>query len=145
MTPPPTPEESVAHLDIEEKVKEAMVKDVVTVQPTATISEVAALMDEKRIGSVVVTEQGQIVGIISERDFVRLARIQPDFSQPVREHMTKPVVTCNASDRIIDALRLMKSKRVRHLPVIDDDDKLVGIVSLRDLIAKSQLTALYLV
>lgn len=109
---------------------------VVTTRPEATVAEVARLLKRERIGAAVVTdEDGNVAGIISERDLVRAL---PDHGAAVMEKraaelMTRPVVTCAPEDTIEDVMRKMTDGRFRHLPVLEDG-KLAGIVSIGDVV-----------
>lgn len=127
------------------EVRKVMVKKVVTVSPKQKLAEAARLMERKRIGSVVVTKDSRVVGIITERDFIRIASAGYDTKKSlVGDYMTRNPLVCKPSTKIIEVLGLMSKKRVRHLPVVAGNRKLVGIVTLRDLAAASNLIALYL-
>jgi len=126
--------------DILNEVREIMVTDVVTVTPDQSIMEAAKLMEEKGIGSVIVVQNNKVVGIITERDFLRLAAAGHDArTTMVRDGMTKPPVVCEPSMRITDAYAVMRNRRVRHLPVVEKNGELVGIVGFRDLITHGRL------
>ena len=113
--------------------------DVETIQTTATVYEALKLMDEKRIGCLIVmTKQGVLSGIVSERDCVRKAVI-PDrdlHELQVRQIMTpKKRLICVTPADPVDACRaVMTDKRVRHLPVVTKQGKLTGILSIGDLV-----------
>jgi len=129
-----------------DKIQEIMVRKVVTIGPEADLATAARRMTKKGIGSIAVVEEGRLVGIITESDFMRYASIGLDMGKArVGSHMRKRVVICHPSCRIWDALMIMKKRKVRHLPVTTKAGKLLGIVSLRDLIAASQLTSIYLI
>ena len=109
---------------------------VATVRPTTTVNGALDKLAEQNIGALIVTEaDGEIVGIISERDIVRaLPQRGPEvLNAEVREIMTSPLVTATPHTDVVDAMRSMTDKRVRHLPVLDDDE-LVGIVSIGDIV-----------
>ncbi len=109
---------------------------VVTVAPTATLSEAAALLSERRIGALVVTGAGRrITGIVSERDIVRMLARQgaKALDMPLTEVMTRKVVTCAASDTISAIMERMTAGKFRHIPVVEDD-RLAGIVSIGDVV-----------
>jgi len=126
--------------DILNEVKEIMVTEVVTITPDQSVTEAARLMEEKRIGSVIVVENNKVVGIITERDFLRLAAAGYDAkTTKVEDGMTKPPVVCEPSMKIADAYSLMRNRRVRHLPVVGKNGQLVGIVGFRDLITHGRL------
>jgi CBS domain-containing protein len=122
-----------------------MVRRVVTARPTSTLTEVARLMRKNRIGSVIVIEGGKPVGIVTESDFIKLVARGTDMKNALaKDYMKKNVVTCEPSISVIDALMVMRSEKVRHLPVVDRR-KLVGVISLRDLIAATQFSSFYLI
>lgn len=109
---------------------------IVTIGPTATVSELVELLDRHRIGAVVVTaDEKTIDGIISERDVVRaLASDGPDaMSMSLDRFMTTDVRTCSSTDELRNIAEKMTTGRFRHLPVVDDGE-LVGIVSIGDVV-----------
>ncbi|MCI5095419.1 MAG: CBS domain-containing protein [Rhodobacteraceae bacterium] len=113
---------------------------VVTIAPDACIADAAALLAEKRIGTVVVSSDGEAAeGILSERDIVReLAKSGGGcLDQSVDNYMTKKLVTCTSETRIEEVLQQMTDGRFRHMPVVEND-KLIGIVTLGDVV-KAQL------
>ncbi len=117
---------------------------VVTVEPTVTVSQAAEVLASKRIGTVVVSEDGgqTAVGILSERDIVRelAASGSGCLLKPVRSYMTRELVTATLQDSVQDVLSQMTEGRFRHMPVLEDG-KLVGIVTLGDAV-KAQLAEL---
>jgi CBS domain-containing protein len=109
---------------------------VTTAGPSATLLEIAAKLSAKRIGAIVVVDpQGEVVGIISERDIIRaLAADGPDsLTSSVAEVMTKQVVTCQETDTLDELMAMMTARRFRHLPVLTDG-ALVGIISIGDVV-----------
>jgi len=121
------------------RVKEIMITNVVTTSPDSTLVEAAKIMEEKNIGSLVVIDRERVVGILTERDFLRMAAKGYDSrSSKVLDGMSKPAVTCEPTTTITEAFVLMRTHKVRHLPVIEKE-QLVGIVSLRDLISVGKL------
>jgi CBS domain-containing protein len=115
-------------------VGEAMTKDVLTVDPSASIGEAAEKMQAANVGAVVVLEDlVRIVGIITERDLMRAvaARARPAEAR-VRQWMTADPVTIEPDLPLEEALGLMFDRHFRHLPVVKEGRPL-GIVSLRDL------------
>ncbi|HID04750.1 MAG TPA: CBS domain-containing protein [Candidatus Caldiarchaeum subterraneum] len=116
-------------------VGEIMSSPVVTAKPQASVREVLELMEGKYIGAVIiVSEDGRPVGILTERDIIRLFLVKGDkiLNSPVSEVMSKPLVTCSPKTPIAEALRVMHTNNIRRLPVVDGD-KLVGIVTQRDI------------
>ena len=106
------------------------------IAPDAVIADVLHSLAFEDVGALVVSSDGsRVEGIISERDIVRgLRTIGPDLlSKRVRDVMTAKVITCVPDDRAAGIMALMASKHVRHLPIVTDG-KLVGMVSIRDLL-----------
>ena len=120
----------------------------ITIAPDANVTELLRLLAEHRIGAVIVSADGtHIDGIVSERDVVRAMAADPDAGttggvrpKPVSAIMTAEVRTLGPDDTVDDAMQIMTSSRIRHLPVLDGD-ALVGIVSIGDVV-KSRLAAL---
>jgi CBS domain-containing protein len=109
---------------------------VETVAADETLGTVVALLAERRIGAVVVSQPSRpIAGIVSERDIVRmLARHgAATLALPVSEAMTRDVVTCRETDTLDELMSRMTEGRFRHLPV-EDNGQLVGIVSIGDVV-----------
>jgi len=93
------------------------------------------LMADKNIGALPVVDNGQLVGMISERDYTRKVSLKGKSSKqtPVREIMTDDVITVNVTDTVSECMRLMTDSRIRHLPVVEGE-KMIGLVSLGDLV-----------
>ena len=110
--------------------------EVVSVPPTATVHEAARRMNERSIGGLVVLADGVLTGIFTERDVLRRVVVpgRPPAGTTVAEVMTTPVITCSASTRIEECAELMTSRRIRHLPVVDDG-AIGGMVTIGDLLA----------
>ena len=111
-------------------------KSPMTVTPEATVFEAIQVMVDQRVGAVAVTVDDKLVGIFSERDvMIRIVHkgIDPK-GLTVADVMTSDVKTVPASTSISEATHVMAEYRIRHLPVIDDAGKLLGMVSLRYLL-----------
>ena len=112
-------------------------REVLTIAPAATVFEAVKLMDEKNVGSLVIlNSRGRIAGIFVERDALQRVLLagKSARTEPVQAVMTRKVI-CALPDMTVDqCLALMTEKRVRHLPVIDKEQKLVGLVSMGDLV-----------
>lgn len=110
--------------------------EVVTMVAAESALNAARLMNERGIGSVVVTEGDAVVGIFTERDVLR--RVVAEQRNPAEvtlgEVMTTPVITCRSEARIEECMALFTEKRVRHLPVVDDES-LRGMITSGDLLA----------
>jgi CBS domain-containing protein len=107
--------------------------NVVTIHPEQSVKDAVILLAKHDIGVlVVVNEAGELAGIISERDIIRVAARGEDvLSQAVSQVMTKDVITGVPQDELTSVAHTMTEKRFRHLPIIDKG-KLVGIISIRD-------------
>jgi CBS domain-containing protein len=111
-------------------------REVVTTQPHRTLSEVAAVLAEKGIGAIVVSDASRaVLGILSERDIVRaIARGgAAALGEPVSRHMTAKVTTATEDMSVNDVMELMTHGRFRHVPVVTDG-KLIGLVSIGDVV-----------
>lgn len=117
---------------------------VITIAPDAAVSEAAALLSSRRIGSVVVSTDGgtTVAGILSERDIVReLGRRGPVcMADTVGELMTKSIVTCSVDETAVAVLQKMTDGRFRHMPVMKDG-QMVGLISIGDVV-KARLSEL---
>lgn len=108
---------------------------LVSVTPTTTVLEAVMLMAEKGIGALLVMEGETMVGIISERDYVRRVALfeRSAFATTVGEVMTADVITISPKDGTQYCMQLMTDKRLRHLPVVEDG-QLIGLLSIGDLV-----------
>ncbi len=116
---------------------------VLSVKPTDSVSDAIKLLSEKRIGSVVVSANGESLdGILSERDVVRELgrRGAAVLAEPVSALMTAKIVTCNESDSADQILQMMTDGRFRHLPVMREG-KMIGLISIGDVV-KARLSEL---
>lgn len=106
-----------------------------TVPPHVSVRDVLQLFIEKRVGALPVVDGGRLVGIISERDYIRKVALSSELSleSPVEKIMTTHVLFVRPDQSLDDCMALMTDKRVRHLPVMDGE-RLVGIVSIGDLV-----------
>ena len=110
-------------------------QDIWFVSPEAKALDALHLMADKNIGALLVLEGQDLVGIVSERDFVRLISRSKVFNSdaPVNELMTKVLYTVTPDDTMENCMSLMTQKHIRHLPVLDKG-KLVGIISIGDVV-----------
>jgi CBS domain-containing protein len=118
---------------------------VATITPHATVRTLLAQLAEYGIGAMVVSDSdGALQGIVSERDVVRALQAEGDgiLDGPVSSIMTADVHTCGPSDTVVDMARAMTERRIRHVPVLADN-QLVGIVSIGDIVKQriDELTA----
>jgi CBS domain-containing protein len=110
-------------------------QDIWSITPDTLVIDALKLMAEKRVGALLVIEAGQVVGIISERDYARKVSLLGKSSKttPVREIMTQKVVYVRPEQTIEDCMALMTDKRIRHLPVLADN-QLIGVISIGDVV-----------
>ncbi len=109
---------------------------VATARPDSKLSEIIAKLAQKKIGAmVIVGDNGEVVGILSERDVIRqlAERGEAALSEPASKSMTTSVISCQESSTLEEMMELMTQGRFRHVPVIEDG-ALVGIVSIGDIV-----------
>ncbi len=120
-----------------ENILQSKGRAVHTVAARATIAEAVEILNSRRIGAVVVTDGGKVVGIVSERDVVR--HLGTDWAglagRPVSDVMTRDVVTIGRRASIDEVMEQMTERRIRHLPVVEGTE-LVGIVSIGDVVKR---------
>ena len=106
-----------------------------SIAPNSMVFDAIQLMADKNVGALPVVDNGQLVGMISERDYTRKVALKGRSSKdtPVREIMSHEVVTVNVADTISECMRVMTDSRIRHLPVMEGK-KIVGLVSIGDLV-----------
>jgi CBS domain-containing protein len=114
--------------------------EVLRIDGEATVLEAVAQMVENNVGSLLVTEDGEVTGIVTERDYLRRVTLEGRTEEsPVREIMSAPLVVATADTSIDECMALMTDRRIRHVPVVDSGD-VVGLVSIGDLVKfKSKL------
>ncbi len=116
-------------------VNDVMTRTVETIGPDATLEQAAARMNERGIGALPVRDGDRLIGMITDRDITvrAMAKGLDPAQATVREAMTQGVIVCHQVQTIRDAADLMERYRIRRLPVLNNEDHLVGIVSLDDL------------
>lgn len=124
------------------KCSDIMTKDVVTSTPEATIMEVAQLMKEEDIGPVLIVDNEQnntLIGIVTDRDIVLkvIADGQDPRTTRVGDAMSKKLVTCRADDDVDVAMQAMAQFQLRRIPVVEDNMRLVGIISQADVATRA--------
>ena len=111
-------------------------KEVYSILSTNTVYEALTVMSEKNIGAILIIEEGILNGILSERDYARKIVLKAKSSKNafVSEIMETDIVTVKPSDNLEFCMELMNAKRVRHLPVLDNDGVVIGIISISDVV-----------
>ncbi|WP_264565582.1 CBS domain-containing protein [Flavobacterium sp. N3904] len=110
-------------------------KEVYSIVSTITVFEALRVMGEKNIGAILVIEDGALKGILSERDYARKIVLKDKSSKktPVSEIMERDVLTVKPSDNLDYCMELMSKRRIRHLPVIENET-IIGLVSIGDVV-----------
>jgi CBS domain-containing protein len=120
-----------------ENILQSKGRAVTTVTSGSTIAEAVTLLNTQRIGAVVVTDNGKVAGILSERDVVR--HLGSDWTalaqRPVSDVMTKNVISASRFATVADVMERMTQHRIRHLPIVENGE-LVGIVSIGDVVKR---------
>jgi CBS domain-containing protein len=123
-----------------DQIEEIMNKEVATTKPDAPLVAAARMMLDRKIGCVVVVEREKVVGIVTESDLVKCAALGHDPNHTlVKDIMKSPAVTCTPEAPVEEAYAHMRRNNIRHLPIVDKDRTLVGIVTLKDLISYGKL------
>jgi CBS domain-containing protein len=109
--------------------------EVLSVSPELSVFDALGVMAEKNVGALLVVEGGRLAGIFSERDYARKVILKGKASRetPVRDIMTSHVLYVRPEQTVDDCMALMTDKRVRHLPVLDEE-RLVGVISIGDVV-----------
>ncbi len=118
------------------KVGDVMTKDVICINRHSSVHEAASLMRHHKIGSIVVVSGQDVKGILTEGDIVRkiVAEGRDPENTSVSEIMSAPVIVIKTDEEIESAARYMKKKGVKRLPVINEEGKLMGIISETDIV-----------
>jgi CBS domain-containing protein len=116
------------------KVSDVMSGRPFCVSPDTPVSEAAEVMEREDIGAIPVLDGEQLTGVITDRDIVirAIAKGKDPRGMPVREIWTRDVITVTPDAKLSDAMKLMASHQVRRLPVVDDENRLVGVVAQAD-------------
>jgi CBS domain-containing protein/anti-sigma regulatory factor (Ser/Thr protein kinase) len=122
----------VEELGYELKVGQVMTTDVVTFSPETTILEALDVIKQHRISGAPVTVDGKLVGIISMEDLIRALR-DGRIDRSVSNYMSKDLITVKAMEKVVDALKVFAKTKVGRLPVVDENDKLVGLLTKGDI------------
>ena len=114
---------------------EKAIKEIISVESDRPVVDALIIMAEYRIGALIVLQKKKMVGIISERDYASKIVLKGRSSKDtlISDIMTKDVLTLNAGDSFEKGLQIMTDKRIRHLPVMKDEE-VIGVLSLGDLV-----------
>lgn len=111
---------------------------IISITPNRSVYDALVILAEYKIGALAVIKDGELVGILSERDYAREVVLKGRSSQTtlVGEVMTSPVITAKADDTVETAMDIMLEKRIRHLPVVDQG-KMLGMLSIGDVLKET--------
>jgi CBS domain-containing protein len=114
-------------------------KPLVSVGPDDTVFTALTLLAQHDIGALVVLDRGKLVGIFSERDYARKIVLKGKTSKdtPVREIMSEKVCCVTLEETVEECMALMTEQRIRHLPIIGEGDRVLGILSIGDLVKET--------
>lgn len=118
------------------KVLEGKGSEVLTIDAEATVFEAIKRMVDANVGALLVTDGGRVVGIVTERDYLRRVTLEGRTEKEtlVREIMTSPLVYVTPETSVEECMAVMTERRIRHLPVFAEGRDLVGVVSIGDLV-----------
>ncbi|WP_262696169.1 CBS domain-containing protein [Kordiimonas aquimaris] len=117
------------------KILEAKESEIISLEETVSVLDVAKLLGERRIGAIPIMKKGKLCGIISERDVVRGLAIRGGdvLKDSVKTLMTKAVVTCSTDQSVGQIMTMMTERRIRHVPVVEKGE-LLGMISIGDVV-----------
>jgi len=114
--------------------KDIMTKSVIAVDVSLTVNEAAKMMEDAKVGAVIVMENNTPVGIVTDRDFaVKIVAHAYQITTPIKQIMSSPLIATSPDETILMAADLMHTRNIRKLPVIDND-QVVGIITSTDLV-----------
>lgn len=116
------------------KVSEIMSRRVVTAKGDEKLSDIAEKMIQSKVSSVVVVSDGKVAGIVTEKDFVKFFALRVDYDSKISDYMTREVIVVREDASLNEAKNIMVSNNIRHLPVVDRDNNLVGMITVRDIV-----------
>lgn len=110
-------------------------RHIISVTPGTSVFDAIQIMADETIGSLIVMDGDQLLGIVTERDYARkvILKGRSSESTQVSEIMTQDVLTTSSAKTVNDCMELMTERRIRHLPVVEDD-RVIGMISIGDLV-----------
>ncbi len=127
-------------------VSHIVTRPLITILAGRTVLDAAKLMLENNIGLLVIIQDrdsSKVVGVISERDIIRAIASSRSLTIPVDDVCTKRVITVHGNSDVAEAAKAMNKNKIRHVVVVDDNGKAIGVVSMRDLVGeRATLTAI---
>jgi len=110
-------------------------RHIISIAPDASVFDAIKIMAEKAVGSLVVMEDDELLGIITERDYARKVIVKGRSAETttVAEIMTVDILTTSSSESVNDCMEVMTEKKIRHLPVVEDN-RVIGMISIGDLV-----------
>ena len=115
-------------------IADIMTKSVISVDASITVNEAAKMMEDSKVGAVIVMENNTPVGIVTDRDFaVKIVAHAYQITTPIKQIMSSPLFSINSDESVRTAADLMHDRGIRKLPVIDDE-KIVGMITATDLV-----------
>ena len=109
---------------------------VISIRSDASVYSAIEIMADKQVGALLVIDDGRLTGVLSERDYARKVILKGRSSKDtsVREIMTASPITIGLDSTVDDAMRIMTTNRIRHLPVLDESQQVIGVLSIGDLV-----------
>lgn len=124
------------------QLSDIMRAELIEAAPEDTLGEVAARMTEVNVGAVIVKDYGRLIGILTERDMLKAMAARVHTSEArVRQWMTEDPITAPGDMDVEEAARIMLDNGFRHLPVVDEAGRVIGVVSLRRVVAATNVAA----
>ncbi|MFQ5497409.1 MAG: cyclic nucleotide-binding/CBS domain-containing protein [Nitrosopumilus sp.] len=115
-------------------IADVMTKSVISVNATMTVNETAKMMEDVKVGAVIIMENNTPVGIVTDRDFaVKVASHAYQISEPIKLIMSSPLVSINSDESVRSAADLMHDRKIRKLPVIKEGE-VIGIITASDIV-----------
>jgi len=115
-------------------IEDVMTKSVISADISMTISETAKMMEDAKVGSVIIMKNNMAVGIVTDRDFaVKVVAHAYEISSPIKQIMSSPLLSINSDESVRNAADLMYERGIRKLPVLNDD-KVVGMITATDIV-----------